>query len=77
MQCKLKVEQIKVHLADNALICIIFFNENVILFYIIYISFIDVIFKRLFYVSFVGNNEYYKIISFYIFIIWISLSKLR
>ena len=26
---------------------------------------------------FLGNNVYYKIISFYIFIIWISLNKLR
>ena len=52
MQCKLKVKQIKVHLTGNALICIISFNENVIFVYVIYISFIDVIFKRLYYVSF-------------------------
>ena len=77
MQCKLKVKQIKVHLTGNALICIISFYENVIFVYVIYISFIDVIFQRLYYVSFLGNDVYYKIISFYIFIIWISLNKLR
>ena len=78
MQCKLKFKQIKVHLTGNALIiCIISFNENVIFVYILYISSIDVIFKRLYYVSFLGNNLFYKIISFYIFIIWISLNKLR
>ena len=78
MQCKLKVKQIKVHLTGNALICIISFNENVICVYIIYISSIDVIFKRLYYVSFffLGNSVSYKIISFYILIIWISLNKL-
>ena len=53
------------------------FNENVIFVYVIYTSFIDVIFKRLYYVSFLGNNVYYKIISFYTFIVWISLNKLR
>ena len=58
MQCKLKVKQIKVHLTGNALICIISFNENVIFVYITYISSIDVIFKRLYYVSFLGNNMY-------------------
>ena len=52
MQCELKVKQIKVHLTGNALICIISFNENVIFVYVIYIKFIDVIFKRLYYVSF-------------------------
>ena len=52
MQCKLKVKQIKVHLTGNALICIISFNENVIFVYVTYISFIDVIFKRQYYVSF-------------------------
>ena len=77
MQCKLKVKQIKVHLTGNALICIISFNKNVILVYVTYISFVDVIFKRLYYVSFLGKNVYYKIISFYVFIIWISLNKLR
>ena len=56
MQCELKVKEIKVHLTGNALICIISFNENVIFVYVIYISFIDVIFKRLYYVSFLGNN---------------------
>ena len=66
MQCKLKVKQINVHLTGNALICIISFNETVIFVNVIYISFIDVIFKRLYYVSFLGNNVYYKIISFYI-----------
>ena len=71
MQCKLKVKQIKVHLTGNALICIISFNENVIFVYLIYISFIDVFLKRPYYVSFLGNNVYYKIIYFYIFIIWI------
>ena len=76
MQCKLKVKQIKVYLTGNALMCIISFNENVIFVYVIYISFIDVIFRRLYYVSFLGNNVYYKIISFYIFIISISLNKL-
>ena len=47
MQCELKFKQIKVHLIGNALICIISFNENVIFVYVIYISFTDVIFKRL------------------------------
>ena len=49
MECKLKVKQIKVHLTGNALICIIFIiscNENVIFVYVMYISFIDIIFKR-------------------------------
>ena len=77
MQCELKVKLIKVYLTGNALICIISFNENVIFVYVIYIRFIDVIFKRLYYVSFLGNNVYCKIIYFYIFIIWISLNKLR
>ena len=77
MQFKLKVKQIKVHLTGNALICIISFNENVIFVYIIYISSIDVIFKKLYFVSFSGNNVYYEIISFYIFIIWLSLNRLR
>ena len=77
MQCKLKVKQIEVNLTGNTLICIISFNENVIFVYVTYISFIDVILKRLYYVSFLGNNVSYKIISFYIFIIWISLNKLR
>ena len=77
MQCKLRVKQIKVHLTGNALISIISFNENVIFVSIIYISSMDVIFKRLYYVSFLENNVYYKTISFYIFIIWISLNKRR
>ena len=46
MQCKVKVKQIKVHLTGNAPICIISFNENVIFVYVIYISFIDVIFFK-------------------------------
>ena len=58
MQCELKVKQIKVHLTGNALICIISFNENVLFVYVIYISFTDVIFKRLVCV-FLENNVYY------------------
>ena len=64
MQCELKVKQIKlkVHLTGNALICIISFNENVIFVYVIYISFTDVIFKRLVCVFLIilENNVYYN-----------------
>ena len=65
MQCELKVKQIKVHLTGNALIifiCIISFNENVIFVYVIYISFTDIIFKRLVCVFLIilENNVYYN-----------------
>ena len=62
MQCELKVKQIKVHLTGNALICIISFNENVIFVYVIYISFTDVIFKRLVcvFIIILENNVYYN-----------------
>ena len=65
MQCELKVKQIKVDLTGNALICIISFNENVIfvyVVYVIYISFTDVIFKRLVCVFLIilENNVYYN-----------------
>ena len=62
MQCELKVKQIKVHLTGNALMCIISFNENVIFVYVIYISFTDVIFKRLVCVFLIilENNVYYN-----------------
>ena len=62
MQCELKVKQIKVHLTGNALICIISFKENVIFVYVIYISFTDVIFKRLVCVFLIilENNVYYN-----------------
>ena len=58
MQCTLKVKQIKVFLTSSALMCIISFNDNIIFVYIIFISSIDVIFKRLYYKSFLGNNVY-------------------
>ena len=74
MQCELKVKQIKVHLTGNALICIISFNENVIFVYVIYISFTDVIFKRLLCVLIIlENNEYYN--DFFLFFYNLDFSE--